>query len=100
MRILAFDAMNQRIILLEHPLPLFLQEFTKFYENCFRNLQELGTERFKELKCLYSLGDQLQNLILYNNQDILIEGKSIYYGEWLKKGIVSIRDLLVETGCF
>ena len=55
---------------------------------------------FKELKCLYSSGDQLQDLTLYNNQNILIEGKSIYYGEWLKKGFLSIRDLLDETGCF
>ena len=55
---------------------------------------------FKELKCLYSLGDQLQDLISYNNQDILIEGKSIYYSEWLEKGILSIRDLLDENGCF
>ena len=48
----------------------------------------------------HSSGDQLQDLILHNNQDILIEGKSIYYNEWLKKGILSIRDLLDENGCF
>ena len=48
----------------------------------------------------HNSGDQLQDLILYNNQDILIEGKSIYYSEWLKKGILSIRDLQDKNGCF
>ena len=45
------------------------------------------------MKGLYS-GDGFQEPILFNNKDILIDGKSFYYDEWLKACILTIKDLL------
>ena len=42
--------------------------------------------------------DQTQELILFNNKDILVDGKPIFLNEWFRKGIVSINELLNETG--
>ena len=44
--------------------------------------------------------DQKQELILFNNKDILVDGKPIFLSEWFKKGILSINDLLNESGNF
>ena len=38
-----------------------------------------------------------QNIILFNNKEILVGGKQIFWSEWFKKGIISIKDLLDET---
>ena len=54
-------------------------------------------EFFNELKTLYS-HDQKQELILFNNKDILVDGKPIFLNEWFKKDILSINDLLSESG--
>ena len=54
-------------------------------------------EVFNELKTLYSY-DQKQELILFNNKDILVDGKPIFLMEWFRKGILSINDLLNENG--
>jgi len=54
---------------------------------------------FHELKTLYSY-DQKQELVLFNNKDILVDGKPIFLNEWFKKGILSINDLLNESGNF
>ena len=54
-------------------------------------------EFFNELKTLYSY-NQKQELILFNNKDILVDGKSIFLNEWFEKGILSIYDLLSESG--
>jgi len=37
---------------------------------------------------------------LFNNKDILVDGKPIFPSEWFKKGILSINDLLNESGNF
>ena len=52
---------------------------------------------FNELKTLYSY-DQKQELMLFNNKDILVDGKPIFLSEWFRKGILSINELLNETG--
>ena len=54
---------------------------------------------FHELKNLYNSDhDQTQDLILFNNKEILVEGKTLFFREWLDKGILSIQDLLDDTG--
>ena len=63
-------------------LPLFYKKILEF---------------FNELKTLYSY-DQKQELILFNNKDILVDGKPIFLSEWFRKGILSINELLNETG--
>ena len=63
-------------------LPLFYKKILEF---------------FNELKTLYSY-DQKQ-LILFNDKDILVDGKPIFLNEWFRKGILSINELFKnETG--
>ena len=54
-------------------------------------------ENFNELKNPYDYY-QKQDIILFNNKEILIGGKPSFLSEWFKKGIISIKDLLDETG--
>ena len=35
---------------------------------------------------------------MFNNKDILVNGKPIFLSEWFRKGILSINDLLNESG--
>ena len=52
---------------------------------------------FNELKSLYNF-DQAQDLILCNNKEIPVDGKALFFRESLNKGILSIQDLLDDTG--
>ena len=52
---------------------------------------------FNELKTLYNF-DQAQDILLFNNKEILVDSKAIFIREWFKKGILSIQDLLDNTG--
>ena len=38
----------------------------------------------------------VENVILWNNKHILIDGKSVYWKEWHEAGILRIKDLLDE----
>ena len=38
------------------------------------------------------------NQILWNNKNITIEEKSLYYKEWYQRGIVYIQDLFDDNG--
>ena len=35
---------------------------------------------------------------MFNNKDILVDGKPIFLSEWFRKGILSINNLLNESG--
>lgn len=52
---------------------------------------------FQELKVLYGY-DQASDLVLYNNKEIQVDQKTVYLNNWIKKGVVSIKDLLKEDG--
>ena len=52
-----------------------------------------------ELKQLYGYY-QNEDLVLFNNREILINGKSFYHNEWHQQGIFSIRDVLSDEGKF
>jgi len=52
---------------------------------------------FNELKSLYAY-NQNQDIILFNNKELLADGKPIFLREWFNKGIISILDLLDESG--
>ena len=54
---------------------------------------------FNDLRILH-VYDQQQDIILLNNKEILVDGKPIFFSEWFKKGIISIKDLLNENGNF
>ena len=52
---------------------------------------------FSELKSLYNYNYSKENL-LFNNQDILIDGKPFFLKEWFLKGVVSVNNLFHESG--
>ena len=54
---------------------------------------------FNDLRILH-VYDQQQDIILFNNKEILVDGKPIFFSEWFKKGIISIKDLRNENGKF
>ena len=56
-------------------------------------------ESFSELKTLHGY-DQLQDLVLFNNKDILVGGRPVYIHEWFKREVVFVNDLLNENGKF
>ena len=64
-------------------LPLFYKKILEF---------------FNELKTLYSYHQKQELIILFNSKDILVDGKPILLSEWFRKGILSINELLNETG--
>ena len=41
-----------------------------------------------------------EDIILFNNKERLADGKPIFLREWFNKGIISIVDLLDESGKF
>ena len=51
----------------------------------------------KEL-CLYFQDEYNSDIILWNNQDITIEGKLLYWKHWVASGRYFIRDILNEQG--
>jgi len=42
--------------------------------------------------------NQDQNIILFNNKDILVGDRPVFIREWYQNGILSIQDLLITTG--
>ena len=48
--------------------------------------------------CLnFNLG---QDLVLFNNKEILIDSKTFFYKWWFQKGIFRVHDLLANNGAF
>ena len=58
---------------------------TKFFDDLSLFYNKI-LEFFNELKTLYSY-DQKQELILFNNKDMLVDGKPIFLMEWFRKGM-------------
>ena len=67
----------------------FFPQLPTFYKNILKF--------FQELKVLYGY-DQASDLVLYNNSEIQVDQKTVYLNNWMKKGVVSIKDLLKEDG--
>ena len=51
-------------------------------------------DSFNELEALYRY-DQSQDIILFNNEDILIGGKPVYINEWFKKELFPLKTFLM-----
>ena len=68
----------------------YLEHLPIFYKNIL--------EFFNELKTLYRY-DQAEDLILFNNKEILVGGTSVYLSDWIKRD-VSIKDMLKEDGSY
>ena len=69
----------------------YFNQLPVFYKNILYS--------FNELKTLYGY-DQSQDIVPFNNKDILVDGKPVCINEWFKKGVVSIKDLLKNDGNF
>ena len=69
--------------------PEHLNTLPSFYQSILKY--------FNELKNLYDF-DQAQDLILSNNKEILVDGKTFFLRDWFNKGILSIQDLLDDAG--
>lgn len=54
---------------------------------------------FRELKTLYR-PNYLSDLLLFNNEEIKIDGNSIFYLNWSEKAVLSIKDFLDCNGKF
>ena len=66
----------------------YLGHFPEFYRDILI--------AFDEIKTLYNY-DQGNDIILFNNKDILVDGKPIFIREWFNKGIHTIQELLNEN---
>ena len=53
---------------------------------------------FSELRDQYRDDCFKGDLIIWNNKDITIEGKSLYWKTWSECGICFVQDLLKNTG--
>ena len=70
-------------------------------------LEQIDLPQFYKLILLYFLeikesfpNQSGQELILFNNKDILINGPTIFYRDWFDRGIYLVRDLLKSDGKF
>ena len=68
-----------------------MEDMLRFYQDILSYLSEL--------KALFASA-QYEDTILFNNQEILIEGKPFCYKDWLRKGIYFIQHLLDKDGNF
>ena len=68
---------------------LSLTNLPQFYKSMLQH--------FLELKVAYNCAIG-QDLVLFNNKEILIENQTIFYKEWFQKGIFLVQDLLQENG--
>jgi len=44
--------------------------------------------------------DNVPDKIIWNNQNIVINGKSVFYSSWFEKGIINIRSMMTENNQF
>ena len=70
-------------------------------------LEQIDLPQFYKLILLYFLeikesfpNQSGQELILFNDKDILINGRTIFYRDWFDRGIYLVRDLLKSDGKF
>ena len=62
------------------------------------NFDEIQILRFFwELKSIYDT-DGDQELILFNNKEIQIGGRTVFYQDWFDQGVYSICDILDSVG--
>lgn len=72
---------------------------TKCMDSSFPLFYKELLEYFQELVNMYDL-DQRRKFVLWNNKEIKIEGKTLFWKTWFEKGIYLVQDLLNEDGKF
>ena len=75
------------------------------YDKKFLNVSDIPAfykdilSSFLDLKSLYNSKDE-QELILFNNKEILIDGRTVFYHDWVEKGVFTLHDLIDVSGNF
>ena len=72
---------------------LSLDNLPNFYHTLLAYLQDLNSITTADV-------DNVPDKIIWNNQNIVINGKSIFYSSWFNKGIISLRSLMTENNQF
>ena len=72
---------------------LALDNLPNFYRTLLAYLQDLNSITTADV-------DDVPDKIIWNNQNILIKGKSIFYSSWFKRGIINIRSMMTENNLF
>ena len=73
---------NYSVEKLDRKIPLFYRELLDYFQQLRRNYEDPLKREF----------------ILWNNRDINIENKSVYWKAWRDKNIIFIQDLLNDQG--
>ena len=71
---------------------LSLDNLPNFYHTLLAYLQDLNS--------IITADDNVLEKIIWNNQNIVINGKSIFYSSWFNKDIISIGSLMMEYNQF
>ena len=71
---------------------LSLDNLPNFYHTLLAYLQDLNS--------IITADDNVPDKIIWNNQNIVTNGKSIFYSSWFNKDIISIRSLMTEYNQF
>ena len=72
---------------------LSLDNLPSFYHTLLAYLQDLNSITTADV-------DNVPDKIIWNNQNIVINGKSIFYSSWFKRGIINIRSMMTENNQF
>ena len=72
---------------------LSLDNLPSFYHTLLTYLQDLNSITTADV-------DNVPDKIIWNNQNIVINGKSIFYSSWFKRGIINIRSMMTENNQF
>ena len=73
----------------QYDIKLFdLQNLPEFYRTILSYWQSFKLVTNHEVSA--------EKQIIWNNRDILVDGKPIFYNSWVNKGIICIKDLLAE----
>ena len=72
---------------------LSLDSLPNFYHMLLTYLQDLNSITTADVH-------NVPVKIIWDNQNIIINGKSIFYSSWFNKGIISIRSLMTENNQF
>ena len=72
---------------------------TKFFERNLPLFYRELLQYFQQLSSAYG-GEEKKKFILWNNKDITIDQKMLFWKSWFEQGIYFVQDLLKENGNF
>ena len=67
----------------------------RFYDECFQSFAEHSAATAISVQCLNN--NTRADTIVWNNKHICVDNKSIFHRSLLKKGIITLEDLVSES---